>query len=170
MNSYKVTRFKNSQLYKALNCLTYGVKCLYYDKTEGMLGECILHIHDEFINVLQVIFNKNLTQLIRLNEIQNIADTDIALSTRFAKFNISNAVWDEEHFLILQTTRLDSYIIAMNSVEEKMLIWEGLQYFIIEGIMFYDKIDETDPFKAEAMMLFLEADTDGGKMLDVEEI
>lgn len=36
--------------------------------------------------------------------------------------------------------------------------------------MFYDRIDEIDPFRAEAMMLFLEADTDGGKMLDVEEI
>lgn len=34
--------------------------------------------------------------------------------------------------------------------------------------MFFDKIDEIDPFKAEAMMLFLEADTDGGKVLDVE--
>lgn len=39
--------------------------------------------------MLQVIFNRNRTQLIRLNEIQNITDTDIALSTRFAKFGIS---------------------------------------------------------------------------------
>ena len=48
-----------------------------------------MHIHDEFINVLQVIFNKTSTQLIKLNEIQSIADTDIALTTRLAKFNIS---------------------------------------------------------------------------------
>lgn len=89
MNSYRVTKFPHSQLMKAINCITYGVKCLYYQKVEGMLGECIVHIHDEFINVLQVIFNRNTTQLIRLNEIQNIADTDIALSTKFSRFGIS---------------------------------------------------------------------------------
>lgn len=46
MSCYKVTRFGQSQLFKSINCLTYGVKCLYYDKTEGLLGECIMHIHD----------------------------------------------------------------------------------------------------------------------------
>ena len=75
-----------------------------------------------------------------------------------------------EHFLILQTVTLDSYVVAMNTLNEKMLIWEGLQYFIIEGIMFFDRISESDPFRAEAMMLFLEADSDGGKVLDVDEI
>jgi|JI6StandDraft_1071083.scaffolds.fasta_scaffold10906_6 hypothetical protein len=89
MNSYKITHFSPSHLDRAMNCLTYGVKCLYYNKLNGEIWECIMHIHDEFINVLQVIFNKTSTQLIKLNEIQSIADTDIALTTRLAKFNIS---------------------------------------------------------------------------------
>lgn len=91
MTSYKITRFSPSHLDKAMNCLTYGVRCLYFNKVTGDLWECIMHIHDEFINVLQVIFNKSSTQLIKLNEIQYIADTDIALTTRFVKFGISTS-------------------------------------------------------------------------------
>ena len=32
------------------------------------------------------------------------------------------------------------------------------------------RLNEFDPFKAEAMMTFLHADKDGGNMLDIEEI
>ena len=57
----------------------------------------------------------------------------------------------------------------MPSENEKNVIWEGLQYYIYEAKQFYSKISRYDPFKAEAMMLFLEADADGSKLLDIDE-
>lgn len=58
----------------------------------------------------------------------------------------------------------------MLSENEKNVMWEGLQFFIHEAKMFYHRISEMDPFKAEATMLFLEADTDGSNLLDIGEI
>jgi hypothetical protein len=46
MNIYKVKTFQPSQLDRAMNCLIYGVRCLYYNKFEGTISECIIHIHD----------------------------------------------------------------------------------------------------------------------------
>lgn len=39
-----------------------------------------------------------------------------------------------------------------------------------EAKLYYDRLSEFDPFKAEAMMTFLHADKDGGNSLDIEEI
>lgn len=57
----------------------------------------------------------------------------------------------------------------MHSENEKNVIWEGLQYFIHEAKHFYSKISRFDPFKAESMMLFMGADVDGSKLLDIDE-
>ena len=58
----------------------------------------------------------------------------------------------------------------MGSDNEKDVIWEGLQFFIHEANHFYDRISRMDPFKAELTMLFLEADSDGSSLLDIEEL
>lgn len=42
--------------------------------------------------------------------------------------------------------------------------------FVREARIYYDRLNEFDPFKAEAMMTFLHADKDGGNMLDIDEI
>jgi hypothetical protein len=36
-----------------------------------------------------------------------------------------------------------------------------------EAKLYYDRLNQFDPFKAEAMMTFLEADRDGGNLLDI---
>ena len=58
----------------------------------------------------------------------------------------------------------------MLSENEKNVMWEGLQFFVHESKMFYRRISEMDPYKAEATMLFLEADVDGSNLLDINEI
>lgn len=58
----------------------------------------------------------------------------------------------------------------MASENEKNVIWEGIQYFIHEATNFYSRISRLDPFKAEITMLFLEADTDGSNLLDIDEL
>ena len=57
----------------------------------------------------------------------------------------------------------------MPSENEKNVIWEGLQFFVKEAKQFYQRIWKMDPFKAQATMLFLEADADGSGLLDAEE-
>jgi len=42
--------------------------------------------------------------------------------------------------------------------------------FVREAKLYYDRLNQFDPFKAEAMMTFLEADKDGGNLLDIAEI
>lgn len=49
-------------------------------------------------------------------------------------------------------------------------MWEGLQYFVYEAHNFYSRISSMDPFKAETAMLFMDADVDGSKLLDIGEV
>jgi len=42
--------------------------------------------------------------------------------------------------------------------------------FVREAKLYYQRLNEFDPFKAEAMMTFLHADKDGGNILDIQEI
>jgi len=42
--------------------------------------------------------------------------------------------------------------------------------FVREAKLYYDRLNEYNPFKAESMMTFLDADKDGGNLLDIEEI
>jgi thiamine kinase-like enzyme len=42
--------------------------------------------------------------------------------------------------------------------------------FVREAKLYYERLNEFDPFKAEAMMTFLHADKDGGNLLDIDEI
>lgn len=53
MSIYKPSKFVKSDIMRAINAITYGAKCLYYN--QRTLKECIIFIHDEYINVLQVI-------------------------------------------------------------------------------------------------------------------
>ena len=39
-----------------------------------------------------------------------------------------------------------------------------------EAQLYFTRLTQFDPFKAEAMMTFLEADKDGGNLLDLQEI
>jgi hypothetical protein len=50
------------------------------------------------------------------------------------------------------------------------VLWEGLQYFVYEARNFYSRISLMDPFKAETAMIFMNADADGSKLLDIEEV
>lgn len=42
--------------------------------------------------------------------------------------------------------------------------------FVREAKLYYERLNEFDPFKAEAMITFLHADKDGGNLLDIQEI
>ena len=42
--------------------------------------------------------------------------------------------------------------------------------FVRQAKLYYERLNQFDPFKAEAMITFLHADKDGGNLLDIEEI
>ena len=62
------------------------------------------------------------------------------------------------------------YVFSIKTELEKNIIWEGLQFFVIEGIMFFTRIEEVNPFKAESMLMFLKYDKKGEKKLRLDDI
>lgn len=70
----------------------------------------------------------------------------------------------------MYTQSLDTFTFAFKTEHEKELFKIGIILFVREAKLYYDRLNEFDPFKAEAMMTFLEADKDGGNLLDIDEI
>lgn len=75
-----------------------------------------------------------------------------------------------DNYIVLNLKSLKSVVLLFRTDNEKDAILKGLKFFLNEARVFYDKLSRYDPFKAESMMLFLEADKDGGNLLDIEEI
>lgn len=71
---------------------------------------------------------------------------------------------------MLYTKSLKTLVLAFKTEGERAILKAGLQYFVKEAQLYYERLSEYDPFKTEAMMIFLGADEDGGSLLDVEEI
>lgn len=70
----------------------------------------------------------------------------------------------------MYTQSLDSFTFAFKTEFEKQTFKIGIVLFVKEAKTYYERLNEFDPFKAEAMMTFLEADKDGGNLLDIDEI
>lgn len=63
----------------AISALTYGFNCLIWDSRTEKLYDCILSIHEGYINILHIIIAKKYSYLLKLNEIYNITDTEFSI-------------------------------------------------------------------------------------------
>jgi hypothetical protein len=77
-------RFSN-----AISALTYGFNCLIWDSRSKQLYDCILSIHEEYINILHIIIAKKVSYLLKLHEIYNITDSEYSIESKLKEFNIS---------------------------------------------------------------------------------
>jgi hypothetical protein len=58
----------------AISALTYGFDCLVMGK-DGQLYECVLSIHESYINILHLLIGKKASYLLKLHEIYNISES-----------------------------------------------------------------------------------------------
>jgi hypothetical protein len=62
---------------------------------------------------------------------------------------------------------LESFTFAFKTEYEREICKIAVILMMREAKLYYDRLNQFDPFKAEAMMTFLEADRDGGNLLDI---
>lgn len=74
----------------AINCLTYGVTCLYYDRVTEKLYKCLLSVHEQYINILHVIIDSQASFLFELQNIDSISDRDIAMAKKLKDLKYCN--------------------------------------------------------------------------------
>lgn len=74
----------------AISALTYGFNCLVLDPRTNKLYNCILSIHEEYINILHLIIAEKVSYLLKLHEIYNITDSEFATETKLKDYGICN--------------------------------------------------------------------------------
>lgn len=72
----------------AISALTYGFNCLIWDSRGKQLYDCILSIHEGYVNILHIIIAKKVSYLLKLNEIYNITDSEYSIELKLKEFNI----------------------------------------------------------------------------------
>lgn len=63
----KTEQLVDSRYNNALSALTYGFNCLIYDSKGGKLYDCILSIHESYINILHIIIGRRVSYLLKLH-------------------------------------------------------------------------------------------------------
>lgn len=86
MQSYK--KFANSQLQTAINCLIYGIHCFYFDRIDNKLYQCLLTIHEEYINIIHIIIQSKSSFLFQLQHVQSISNKDIFVRQTLKNLNL----------------------------------------------------------------------------------
>ena len=59
------------------------------------------------------------------------------------------------HYLVLYTQSLNSFTFAFRTLPEQQQLKASLTLFVREAQLYFTRLMEFDPFKAEAMMTFL---------------
>jgi hypothetical protein len=72
----------------AISALTYGFNCLIWDGRSKQLYDCILSIHEEYINILHIIIARKVSYLLKLHEIYNITDSEYSTESQLREFGI----------------------------------------------------------------------------------
>lgn len=103
MQSYK--KFANSQLQTAINCLIYGIHCFYFDRIDNKLYQCLLTIHEEYINIIHIIIQSKSSFLFQLQHVQSISNKDIFVRQTLKNLNLCT-------FCLTQSISL-LYILAL---------------------------------------------------------
>lgn len=80
---------KDNRYNNAISALTYGFNCLVLEPNHNRLHDCILSIHEEYINILHLIISKKVSYLLKLHEIYNITDNEFSTEIKLKNYGIS---------------------------------------------------------------------------------
>jgi hypothetical protein len=75
---------------QALSAITYGLHCLVLDPRTNRLHDCILSVHEEYINILHLIVSAKASYLLKLHEIYNITDNEFSTESILKDYGIRN--------------------------------------------------------------------------------
>lgn len=85
------SKLVDSRYSNAISALTYGLSCLIWDPQSRQLYDCILSIHETYINILHIIIAGRVSYLLKLHEIYNITDSEFSTESQLKEFSISNS-------------------------------------------------------------------------------
>lgn len=77
----------------AISALTYGFNCLIWDPRSKQLYDCILSIHEDYINILHIIIARKVSYLLKLHEIYNITDSEFSTESQLREFSICTSIY-----------------------------------------------------------------------------
>jgi hypothetical protein len=84
------SKLVDSRFSNAISALTYGLSCLIWDAQGRQLYECVLSIHETYINILHIIIAGKVSYLLKLHEIYNITDSEFSTESQLKEFAVSN--------------------------------------------------------------------------------
>ncbi|KAL4493611.1 hypothetical protein ABPG72_004104 [Tetrahymena utriculariae] len=159
--NFKLEKFDDSILLDSINRLVYGTKAEKLFKQGQKKHNRIFFLLDDDYRFLQWISpQKNYTKSrIYLNDIKDIS--------REIHFKIKNKNY--QHFLRIQTHNYELVIQFFNE-QERDQFQCGLQHFLIKAQHHQFLEKRQDQVKHLANILFISADKDGNKQLDIEEV
>jgi len=73
-----MSQLTDNRYNRAINAFTYGFNCLVLDPEHNQLHDCILSIHEVYVNILHAIIGKKISFLLKLHEIYNISDNEFS--------------------------------------------------------------------------------------------
>lgn len=59
------------------------------EPNNNRLHDCIVSVHEEYINILHLIISKKVSYLLKLHEIYNITDNEFSTESKLKSFGIS---------------------------------------------------------------------------------
>ena len=105
----------DNSINNSISALTYGFHCLVYHKSKNELYDCILSIHEDYVNILHLIIGSKASIIIKLNEIYNITDNEYSTEISLKPFKLSTLWPILEHYLILYTQELESVVFVVKT-------------------------------------------------------
>ncbi|EAR85196.2 phosphatidylinositol-specific phospholipase C, X domain protein (macronuclear) [Tetrahymena thermophila SB210] len=159
--NFKLEKFDDSILLDSINRLVYGTKAEKLFKQGQKKHSRIFFLLDDDYRFLQWISpQKNYTKSrIYLNDIKDIS--------REIHYKVKNK--NDQHFLRIQTHNYELVIQFFNEKERDQFQC-GLQHFLIKAQHHEFLEKRQDQVKHLANILFISADKDGNKQLDLEEV
>ena len=89
ISEMKAVEVRDNRYNIAVSAITYGLHCLVFDARTNRLYNCILSIHEEYINILHLIINEQASYLLKLHEIYNITDNEYTTESKLKEHGIS---------------------------------------------------------------------------------
>lgn len=171
--SLPIKSFPREKLDAALNLLIYGITISknYKSKSAKLFHHCIFYLLEDDPDFLQWLshlkpYNKTRIDLKTIKNITDNPNFDSKIQKKFQNFKKINRMLFISYGDLIEENKV--IILKFRKEETKMLFWQGIQYLARKAMekdaMFGDYR------KLMAQKLFLQADKDGNKTLDLEEI
>ena len=171
--SLAIKSFPQEKLDTALNLLIYGVTISknYKSKSAKLFHHCIFYLLEDDSDFLQWLshlkpYNKTRIDLKTIKNITDNPNFDSKIQKKFQNFKKINRMLFISYGDLIEENQV--LILKFRKEETKMLFWQGIQYFSRKAMEKDAKFG--DYRKLMAQKLFLQADKDGNKTLDLEEI